>query len=68
MALLNLDKIVLNRTVVGAGCPVCGNALNRNTTAPPTKLPWWLVLRRRNVAHCFECQDCGKAYWLIEKD
>ena len=66
MALLNLDKIMLHRTVVGITCPSCAGLLE----AIIEKSGWLRKLsgKKERVKMRYRCQDCRKRFEMSEKD
>ena len=65
MALLNLDKIVLHRTVLGPSCPHCACALE--ACELPDKPAWWKrLLHGKNMIQ-YKCKGCGRQYELFKK-
>jgi uncharacterized protein with PIN domain len=65
MAILNLDKLVINRTVIGINCNKCGGFLNpvqkRSITGKIIKLLTLGTIKSK----LYECDDCKKLYMLI---
>ncbi|RYD53615.1 MAG: hypothetical protein EOP52_05635 [Sphingobacteriales bacterium] len=62
MALLNLTKIILHRSVQGVTCPACRGLLE----AMPVPSGWfrkWIVKKERV---CYRCPDCGRRYLLTQ--
>lgn len=64
MALLDLNKIVLQRTVIGITCPGCGGLLE----AVLVKAGWQQkqrVKKLKPTGH-YRCQDCRRHYQMSE--
>jgi uncharacterized protein with PIN domain len=64
MAILNLDKIILRRTISGVACPVCGGLLE-----VLLKEPGWLrkmIRKKENKKVRYRCKDCRRRYKMEE--
>lgn len=61
MALLDLDKIIIKRTVIGVRCAVCGGNLVPGKKSVLTALLSLCLLKARR----YECEQCKKKYLLL---
>jgi uncharacterized protein with PIN domain len=65
MALLDLDKIIIKRTIVGIRCTSCGGGLEiakkKSITGRFIKLVSFGAIKPKN----YECENCKKKYLLI---
>lgn len=65
MGLLDLDKIIIKRTVLGIRCLICGGNL---VVSPKLSLAGRLakvVSLGRLKPECYECETCQKRYTLF---
>ena len=65
MALLDLDKIIIKRTIVGIRCTSCGGNLvvakKKSITSGFIKLVSFGTIQPKN----YECENCKKRHLLI---
>ncbi|MEO8149971.1 MAG: hypothetical protein ABI723_20195 [Bacteroidia bacterium] len=65
MSLLNIDKIIINRTIVGINCTSCGGALKaidkKSFTGKFIKAISFGTIKPKN----YQCEYCGKRFMLI---
>ena len=65
MGLLDLDKIIIKRTIVGIRCASCGGNLviakKRSIAGQFIKLISFGTIKPKN----YECENCNKKYLLL---
>ncbi|MEO8415985.1 MAG: hypothetical protein ABI472_20155 [Ginsengibacter sp.] len=65
MALLDLDKIIIKRTIVGIRCTACGGNLvvakKKSITGRFIQLVSFGIIQPKN----YECENCKKRHLLI---
>ncbi len=61
MALLNLETIILYRTVQGMSCPACGGGLE----ALPVPAGWLRKWMGKKDPPRYRCPDCTRRYRLV---
>ncbi len=65
MGLLDLDKIIIKRTILGIRCSACGGNLAATTTkSMRARLIRWLSLGSVKPKN-YECEQCRKRYLLL---
>ncbi|GAB3933127.1 hypothetical protein GCM10028804_48640 [Larkinella terrae] len=66
MGLLDLDKIIIKRTILGIRCSACGGNLvlthKQSIAGRVLKLASFGTLSPKN----YECESCRKKYLLLE--
>lgn len=65
MSLLDLDKIIIKKNVLGIRCPACGG--NLLLTDKRCVIGWFskIVSLGRLKPECYECETCRKRYTLL---
>ncbi|WP_218147669.1 hypothetical protein [Dyadobacter sp. SG02] len=65
MGLLDLDKIIIKRTIVGIRCTLCGgNLIASDRKCHIARLAKIFSLGRLKP-ECYECETCKKRYTLL---
>jgi ribosomal protein S27E len=62
MAILDLDKIVFNRTIIGIVCEKCGGNLKQSGKAKATRWLIRILSFGKKKARCYECENCKTKY------
>lgn len=65
MALLNLNMIVFNRTIIGITCAKCGGNLIEKQAAIGKTL--WVFSFRRVKYSRFRCEKCNRNHHVLSK-
>lgn len=65
MGLLDLDKIIIKRTVLGIRCTVCGGNLVVSDRKCHIARLAKIVSLGKLKPECYECETCKKRYTLF---
>jgi len=65
MGLLDLDKIIVKRTIVGIRCPSCGGNLIEAKKKPFIALVIKMISFGRSKPKTYECENCKKRIVLL---
>ncbi|SDD44278.1 hypothetical protein SAMN04487996_10148 [Dyadobacter soli] len=65
MGLLDLDKIIIKRTVLGIRCPVCGGNLVVSSKKCFIGRLARIISLGKLKPECYECETCKKRYTLF---
>lgn len=65
MGLLDLDKIIIKRTVMGIRCAVCGGNLIVSDNLCLTGRIAKMISLGKLKPECYECETCKKRYTLF---
>ena len=65
MALIDLDKIIVKRTILGIRCAVCGGSLVTSPKKSVTSRLARILSLGTIKAEDYECETCKKRYMLL---
>ena len=65
MGLLDLDKIIIKRTIMGIRCAACGGNLVISDRLCVVGRLAKIVSLGRLKPECYECETCKKRYTLL---
>ena len=65
MGLLDLDKIIIKRTVLGIRCTVCGGNLVVSPKMSVLGRLAMMVSLGARKPECYQCETCKKRYTLF---